>query len=71
MFYQRLTFVLYDIIYYDMAIPEKSINECSTVLVEICGEAKRLVVEKRNELKEKGYPKPGKAQAIIKLILGK
>lgn len=54
-----------------MAIPEKSINECSTVLVEICGEAKRLVVEKRNELKEKGYPKPGKAQAIIKLILGK
>jgi len=54
-----------------MAIPPKRDDECSSVNVELCGEAKRKVLAKQKEIKEKGYPKPGKALAILKLILGK
>lgn len=54
-----------------MPIDKKSDDECSSVQVELCGEVKAKVLDKQNELKEKGHPKPGKAIAIKKLILGK
>lgn len=54
-----------------MPIVPKSDNECSSVQVELCGEVKQKVLEKQKELKQKGHPKPGKAIAIKKLILGK
>ncbi len=54
-----------------MPITPKSDDECTTVQVELCGESKKKVLEKQKELKKKGHPKPGKAIAIKKLILGK
>ena len=54
-----------------MPIPEKKKDECVKVQVELCGESKEKVLEKIKELTVKGHPKPGKAIAIKKLILGK
>jgi len=54
-----------------MPIVPKSDNECCSVQVILCGEVKQKVLEKQKELKQKGHPKPGKAIAIKKLILGK
>ena len=53
-----------------MAIPEKNENECCQVIVDLCGEAKKIVKEKQKELKEAKLPY-GKSFAIVKLILGK
>jgi hypothetical protein len=53
-----------------MAIPENPEGECSQVKVDLCGEAKRLVMAKQQELKLAKMPY-GKQYAIIKLILGK
>lgn len=54
-----------------MPIIPKADEECTTVQVELCGESKKKVLDKQKELKKKGHPKPGKAIAIKKLILGK
>jgi len=54
-----------------MPIKPKADDECSTVLIELCGDVKKKVLAKQRELKKKGYPKPGKEIAIKKLILGK
>lgn len=54
-----------------MPIPKKADDECSTVQVELCGESKKKVLEKQKELNKKGFPRVGKALAILKLILGK
>lgn len=54
-----------------MPIKKKADDECSSVQVELCGEVKAKVLEKQKQLKKRGHPKPGKAIAIKKLILGK
>jgi len=54
-----------------MPITPKADDECSTVLVELCGEVKKKVLAKQKQLKKKNHPKPGKEIAIKKLILGK
>ena len=53
-----------------MAIPEKPETECSQVKIDLCGDAKRIVKAKQDELKSLKMPY-GKEFAIIKLILGK
>jgi hypothetical protein len=53
-----------------MAIPKKKDNECSQVKVTLCGEIKRKVLEKQEELKNAGLHY-SKELAIKKLILGK
>jgi hypothetical protein len=62
--------LVYDIIEYYMAIPEKKDDECCQVKVDLCGEAKRIVKLKQDELKAAKMPY-GKEFAIVKLILGK
>jgi len=54
-----------------MPIKPKADDECSTVLIKICGEVKKKVLAKQRELKKANHPKPGKEIAIKKLILGK
>lgn len=53
-----------------MTIPRKRDDECSQVKVDLCGEVKRKVLDKQEELKAAGLPY-SKEQAIKKLILGK
>lgn len=53
-----------------MAIPEKPITECTKVIVNLCGEAKRKVIEKKKEIRGNGMPCSNEL-AIIKLILEK
>ena len=54
-----------------MPIEKKADDECSTVQVKLCGESKKKVLKKQKELNETGFPRVGKALAILKLILGK
>ena len=54
-----------------MAITPKEDDECGSVMVDLCGEVKKKVLAKQDQLKKKGYAKPGKEIAIKKLILGK
>jgi len=61
----------FSVILYNMAIQRKADDECSSVMVDLCGEAKAKVLDKQKEMEAKGFPRPGKALAIIKLILGK
>lgn len=53
-----------------MAIPEKNDDECCKVNVDLCGEAKKIVKAKQQELKMAKLPY-GKSFAIVKIILGK
>jgi len=54
-----------------MPIEKKPDDECSTVQIKLCGESKKKVLAKQKELDKKGFPRVGKALAILKLILGK
>lgn len=54
-----------------MAITPKRDDECSSVNVRLCDVAKKIVLAKQQELKENGFPKPGKAKAIVQIILGR
>lgn len=54
-----------------MPIKEKADDECTKVQVNLCGESKKKVLDKQKELNKKGFPRVGKALAILKLILGK
>lgn len=54
-----------------MPITPKKDDECSSVLVDLCGEVKKKVIAKQKELQKANHPKPGKEIAIKKLILGK
>lgn len=53
-----------------MAIKEKSETEPSTVLVTLSGEAKKLVLAKKKQIRDLGMNCSNEL-AIIKLILGK
>jgi len=53
-----------------MPIPEKPESECSTVIVNICGEVKKRVIAKKREVRNAGMNCSNEL-AILKLILDK
>jgi len=53
-----------------MAIPEKPESECSKVIVTLCGDAKKKVLQKKREIRESGMSCSNEL-AIIKIILEK
>jgi len=53
-----------------MAIPRKPLDECNTVQITLCGEAKKKVVEFQDRYKTKTGRVLSYPLAIIKMILG-
>lgn len=50
-----------------MAIPEKNIDDCTQVKVDLCKEIKKRVIEKRDEIRSKGMT-CSKEKAIKEII---
>ncbi len=64
----RIFAISYNRIKY-MPIPEKPANEPSTVNVKLSGEVKRIVLDKKKQMRLAGFPSSNEL-AIQKLILG-